>query len=43
MHAMQLFEQNSTIEPSSKGTPTPLDNMAIYPIHPVISLPLNTL
>jgi hypothetical protein len=43
IHAMQLFEQNGNIEPSSKGTMTPLDSTAIYPINPVISHPLITL
>jgi hypothetical protein len=43
MHAMQVFEQNGTIEPSSKDTTTPLDGMAIYPINSVISHPLITL
>jgi len=36
MHATQKFEQNGTGEQSSKGTKIPLDNMAIYPINPVI-------
>jgi hypothetical protein len=43
MHAMQLFKQTGNIEPSSKGTTTPLDSTAIYPINPVISHPLITL
>jgi len=43
MHAMQVFEQNGTKEQSSKGTTTPLDSTAIYPINPVIDHPLITL
>jgi hypothetical protein len=35
MLATSIFEQNGTRDPSRKGTRTPLDSTAIYPINPI--------